>query len=110
MKLIDFGCSKILKKFNTDSQLVGTPFYIAPEVLRGRHGRECDIWSIGVIAYILLCGNPPFYGDSTEEIEKKIRIGDFSFEDEVWHHVSDPAKDFVRKTIVLEIDERLNIE
>jgi calcium-dependent protein kinase len=110
LKLIDFGCSKVLQQASTDSQLVGTPFYIAPEVLRGRHGKQCDVWSIGVIAFILLCGDPPFYGESTEEIEAKIRIGVFSFDNICWQQVSAEAQDFIAKTLVLDVEERMTIE
>ena len=58
-------------------QKVGTPYYIAPEVLKKRHNHMCDLWSCGVIAYILLAGIPPFNGISDQEIMKKVKIGKF---------------------------------
>jgi len=67
IKMIDFGLSKRfaateqVKKMHT---VVGTPYYVAPEVLRGNYGRECDVWSLGVILFIFLCGYPPFEGDA----------------------------------------------
>ena len=64
LKLIDFG----LSKFSViDCQLhtkVGTPYYVAPEILKGNYGKSCDLWSVGVITYLILCGYPPFFDDS----------------------------------------------
>lgn len=75
--------------------LLGTPYYVAPEVLRREYNEECDIWSIGVITYILLCGYPPFYGDNDTEIFQCVRIGKFDFPSPEWDDISDTAKDFV---------------
>ena len=66
--IIDFGTSGIFEDNKKMSQKFGTPYYIAPEVLKGQYGKECDIWSIGVIAYILLSGTPPFKGKTDIEI------------------------------------------
>lgn len=74
---------------------LGTPYYIAPEILTKNYGSKCDIWSCGVITYIVLCGKPPFNGESNREILKKVKIGKFSFADPAWQGVSDSAKDFV---------------
>jgi calcium-dependent protein kinase len=62
IKIIDFGTSQTYKKDQHMSQKFGTPYYIAPEVLKKKYTEKCDIWSIGVILYILLCGYPPFNG------------------------------------------------
>lgn len=65
LKIIDFGCSaKLSKDGDNLSKRVGTPFYVAPEVLAANYNEKCDIWSIGVILYILICGYPPFFGSS----------------------------------------------
>lgn len=75
---------------------VGTPYYIAPEVFTKNYGRECDIWSIGVIAYILLCGYPPYSGNDEKEIMQNVRSGrDVQFHADHWEHVSKEAKDFI---------------
>ena len=74
---------------------IGTPYYVAPEVLRREYNEACDIWSIGVITYILLCGYPPFYGDNDAEIFNSVRIGQFDFPSPEWDEISDSAKNFV---------------
>ena len=85
---------------------LGTPYYIAPEVLNKNYGSKCDIWSCGVICYILLSGMPPFNGQSDQEIMKKVRAGSFSFEDKVWNNISDNCKDFITKLLTYKQDER----
>lgn len=74
---------------------LGTPYYIAPEVLKKKYGSKCDIWSCGVIAYIVLCGVPPFNGDSEKEIIQKVKEGRVSFSSPVWKGISQEAKDFI---------------
>jgi calcium-dependent protein kinase len=74
---------------------VGTPYYVAPEVLKREYTNSCDIWSIGVITYILLCGYPPFYGDSDTQIFESVRVGKFDFPSPEWDDISDDAKEFV---------------
>eukprot|EP00440_Ansanella_granifera_P035819 gb/GFBE01038854.1/.p1 GENE.gb/GFBE01038854.1/~~gb/GFBE01038854.1/.p1 ORF type:complete len:474 (+),score=166.71 gb/GFBE01038854.1/:1-1422(+) len=101
IKVIDFG---LAKNFNVGSSDVmktkaGTPYYVAPEVLQGKYNEKCDIWSCGVICYILLCGYPPFYGDSDNEILKKVKSGKFDFPEEDWGSVSDVGKDFICKML-----------
>jgi len=96
IKIIDFGLSRH-KDTNEEMMKtkVGTPYYVAPEVLRREYNEACDIWSIGVITYILLCGYPPFYGDSDAEIFNSVRIGQFDFPSPEWDEISDSAKNFV---------------
>lgn len=95
LKVIDFGLSK---KFETGEEMharVGTPYYIAPEVLDKNYGPECDLWSCGVVLYILLCGYPPFWGDRDQEIFRKVRRGVVSFEGPEWESVTDRAKHLI---------------
>ena len=76
LKIIDFGLSFVFETGEMMSTRVGTPYYIAPEVLQRNYGVECDMWSIGVIMYILLCGYPPFYGDSDPDIFGMVMKGE----------------------------------
>lgn len=89
---------------------LGTPYYIAPEVLAKNYGSKCDIWSCGVIAYIVLSGIPPFNGASDQEIMKKVKLGKFSFQDAVWGNVSDDAKDFITQLLTKDQDKRPSAE
>jgi calcium-dependent protein kinase len=73
LKIIDFGLSVINKEKAILTQKYGTPYYMSPEVINNNYNEKCDVWSIGVILYILLCGVPPFYGETPEEIMYKVK-------------------------------------
>lgn len=78
IKLIDFGLSKFLGKDGVLMMTkIGTPYYVSPEVLEGNYDKRCDLWAVGVIAYILLCGYPPFNGKNEIEVFNKIRCCDY---------------------------------
>ena len=73
----------------------GQSYYLAPEVIDGSYSEKCDVWSIGVILYILLSGEPPFNGETDQEIVEKIRQGEFELEGDMWDQVSPEAKDLI---------------
>ena len=105
IKLIDFGLSRHHKKDEAPmTNIVGTDYYMAPEVIKGKYDRSCDIWSIGIVTYILLCGYPPFNGDTNKEIFDSITRGRFVFPAQAWSNVSDFVKDFI--TCLLRKDPR----
>jgi calcium-dependent protein kinase len=79
IKVIDFGTSIVFDPNTKMRHKFGTPYYIAPEVLNRMYDEKCDVWSCGVIMYILLCGQPPFKGKNHREIFDKIRAGKFQF-------------------------------
>ncbi|TMW62512.1 hypothetical protein Poli38472_005130 [Pythium oligandrum] len=108
IKLADFGFAK---KIEFDNQglvtACGTPGYVAPEILEGHpYGKAVDIWSIGVITYILLCGYPPFHDDNHNALFKKIKRGKFQFDSPYWDHVSDDAKDLINHMLVVNPADR----
>lgn len=94
LKLIDWGMSRIYTGVPM-TQVHGTVYYVAPEVLAGNYDKKCDVWSIGVIVYMLLSGSPPFGGQHDHEIIHKIRTAEVSFEGPRWAGISQGAKDFV---------------
>jgi len=95
VKIIDFGLSRYTNRIGVMTTKVGTPNYVAPEVLNGAYTKKCDIWSIGVITYILLCGYAPFGGDTDNEVLKSVRSGRFHFPKPEWTMISNDAKQFV---------------
>ena len=110
IKIIDFGTSKKLAEGERCHEKLGTPYYIAPEVLKKNYDTKCDIWTCGVITYILLCGNPPFNGANDKEIMTSIARGEVKFSDPVWERVSDDAKDFINYLIRVDPDDRPTAE
>jgi len=110
IKVSDFGLSK---DYGADSlkTACGTPDYVAPEVLKGGHyDNTVDIWSIGVISYILLCGFPPFYGNDDQEIFNKILKADYVFPSPDWDTISDDAKEFISAILILDYTSRPSAE
>jgi calcium-dependent protein kinase len=105
LKLCDFGLSDHFKTGRHMHSTLGTPYYIAPEVLKGNYDQKCDCWSIGLIAYMLLSGSPPFPGTSNQEIMDSVKLGKFDFTS-FDKGISPKAKDFVRKCLSMDIDER----
>jgi calcium/calmodulin-dependent protein kinase I len=95
--LSDFGLSKML--YNDTAMLqtaCGTPGYVAPEILLQQpYGKAVDVWSIGVIAYILLCGYPPFYDENDANLFEQIKKAEYEFDAPYWDEISDSAKDFI---------------
>lgn len=107
VKISDFGLSKIFEDVQVMKTACGTPGYVAPEVLKRQgYGHEVDMWSLGVITYILLCGYPPFFDQNNTELFKKIMSGRFQFDRPWWDNVSDKAKDFIKKLLVLDPTQR----
>ena len=98
MKLIDFGLSK-WKSFGSLHTTTGTPYYLAPEVMKGVKTSKSDIWSWGVILYWMLSGTLPFIGDGEKSIFQKTIEGSFSFENKIWDNISSDAKDLISKML-----------
>jgi serine/threonine protein kinase len=103
--------SKSLDNSDFLNTTVGSPHYVAPEVLLGTgHGKPVDIWAIGVIAFVLLCGYTPFWGgenNSNEIMYQQICSGKFDFEHEYWQYISDAAKEFITMCLTVDPNSRL---
>ena len=112
LKLIDFGLSKFFDKFGYAEMrsLVGTPNYVAPEVLRKEYGPKCDIWSVGVIMYVILSGQLPFAADTLPETYERIAVGEYCVTAEIWRNVSPHAIDLLRKLLVVDPELRFSAE
>lgn len=80
--------------------MVGTPYYCAPEVLRRESSHECDMWSVGVILYCMLCGQPPFWHDTDEGILEAVESGYYDIKSGPWRKISDGAKNLVSRFLV----------
>ncbi|QCE05631.1 calcium-dependent protein kinase [Vigna unguiculata] len=107
LKTIDFGLSVFFKPGDIFSDVVGSPYYVAPEVLRKRYGPEADVWSAGVILYILLSGVPPFWAENEQGIFEQVLRGDLDFSSDPWPNISESAKDLVRNMLVRDPRRRL---
>jgi len=109
IKICDFGLSKIISSSVTKmSTQCGTIHYVAPEVLRAaKYDQKVDIWSLGVIAYFLLCGFPPFLDESYVKVIELIVKAQYDFPGNCWASISEEAKDFIRKILVLDSSKRL---
>ncbi|KAG5629013.1 hypothetical protein H5410_000730 [Solanum commersonii] len=107
LKATDFGLSVFYKQGDVFKDIVGSAYYIAPEVLKRRYGPEVDIWSIGVMLYILLCGVPPFWAENENGIFSAILRGHVDFSSDPWPSISSGAKDLVRKMLTVDPRQRL---
>ncbi|KAI3832509.1 hypothetical protein MKW98_002055 [Papaver atlanticum] len=107
LKTIDFGLSIFFKPGETFYDVVGSPYYVAPEVLRKRYSPEADVWSAGVIIYILLSGVPPFWAETEQGIFEQVLHGDLDFSSEPWPSISESAKDLVKRMLIRDPKKRL---
>ena len=110
VKICDFGTSKMFEKGTVQKKLVGSSYYIAPEVLKKHYDEKCDIWSCGVIMYILLSGRPPFAGDSDKEIMEKVRIGKYDLEEPPFDKLSSSGKDLIKKLMIMDPKKRISAQ
>lgn len=106
IKLADFGFAAKAVGNSLRTQC-GTPGYVAPEILKDcPHGKPVDMWSIGVICYILLGGYPPFHDENQKNLFRLIKAAKYEFHPEYWGNVSDDAKDLIRNMLLLNVEER----
>mmetsp|Transcript_16537 Transcript_16537/g.24537 ORF Transcript_16537/g.24537 Transcript_16537/m.24537 type:complete len:233 (+) Transcript_16537:593-1291(+) len=111
LKLADFGFAKRCSSENCLTTQCGTPGYVAPEILEGTpYGCKADMWSLGVIVYIILGGYPPFIESNQRELFRKIRRGQYEFHEEYWGGVSADAKDLISKLLTVDPSKRFSAE
>jgi len=105
--MIDFGLSKQYRK-NELTTLVGTPYYVAPELFKESYSYKCDLWSIGVMLFVMLSGKPPFYDKTDNAIFKKILKCDYNFKDPIWKQVTGTAKNLIKRMLVIDPEKRMS--
>lgn len=106
LKLIDTGLWKRFQPGVPMTTKAGTPYYVAPQILAGKYDESCDLWSCGVLLYLLLCGYPPFYAETDAGILAKVRLGNFSFNSADWKDISDNAKQLIRMLLKMNPRDR----
>jgi len=106
-KVADFGFATRFSGPNCLTRRVGTPFFIAPEIIRSeKYDQRADMWSLGIIIYLLLSGNVPFTGRNVNELFHRVLQGNLQFPDETWCNVSEEAKDLIRHLLVIDTRKR----
>lgn len=107
IKIADFGFAKRVSELSPKETACGTPGYVAPEILRGdKYGCEVDIWSMGVICYVLLAGYPPFYDEDQKRLFKKIKEGRYHFHEDYWSNTSPEAIDLIQNMLCVDQEKR----
>ena len=110
VKIIDFGTAKIFEKGHQENKYVGSSYYMAPEIIKRKYDEKCDLWSIGVILYILLTGRPPFDGNDDDEILENVKKGVFDRSSYPYPLLSSNAKDLIDKLLQYDPKKRLIAE
>jgi len=112
IKIADFGLSKVFANGQQLETSCGTPDYAAPEVLTGDtvYDKSVDLWSVGVVTYVLLCGYPPFYANSQTMLFEKIIHAEYDFPEPEWNYISETAKNFIKSLLLLDAKSRLTAE
>jgi calcium-dependent protein kinase len=110
LKATDFGLSTFFKPGELFQDIVGSAYYVAPEVLKRSYGPEADVWSAGVIVYILLCGVPPFWAETEQGIFDAVLRGTIDFQADPWPKISSGAKDLVAKMLNPDVRARLTAQ
>ena len=107
LKATDFGLSDFFNEGQIFNEVVGSAYYVAPEVLRRRYGPAADVWSVGVMVYICLCGQPPFWGQTETAIFNEILKGRVNFSNPPWPRISNSAKNLISRMLTMDTRNRI---
>jgi serine/threonine protein kinase len=108
IKIGDFGFAKKVHTPKSLTSRCGTPSYVAPEILKNQpYDQSCDMWSAGVVLYVMLCGYTPFSDENQEKMFERIKLGSLTFDPNDWSHVSTEAKDLITRLVDTNVDHRL---
>ena len=110
LKIIDFGLGQRVEENELMHASFGSPYYVAPEVIEGTYDKKADCWSVGVILYIMLSGQPPFSGHNNEEILHRVKTAYFNFKPPAFRYVSEPAKDLIAQLLRKDVELRLSAQ
>ena len=110
VKICDFGTSKMFEKGAIQRKLVGSSYYIAPEVLQKHYDEKCDIWSCGVILYILLSGRPPFGGENDREIMDRVSTGKYDLQSSPFNKLTRSCIDLIQKLLIMDPKKRITAQ
>lgn len=111
IKLTDFGFATYFDKTDLLDEVLGSPIYMSPEIVKNeKYDSKCDVWSTGVVAYVLLSGKPPFFGEGKDGVYKAICEQELQMTDDSWKLVSSEAKDFLQKCLTKDPLSRLSSE
>ena len=110
VKICDFGTSKMFEKGAIQRKLVGSSYYIAPEVLQKHYDEKCDIWSCGVILYILLSGRPPFGGENDREIMDRVSTGKYDLQSSPFNKLTRSCIDLIQKLLIMDPKQRITAQ
>ena len=110
IKICDFGTSKMFEKGAVQRKLVGSSYYIAPEVLKKHYNEKCDVWSCGVIMYILLSARPPFGGEDDNEIMERVSSGKYDLESPPFNKLSKNSIDLIKRLLTMDPEQRISAE
>jgi len=110
LKLIDFGLSCKFTSGKSLTTKAGTPYYVAPQVLSGDYNELADVWSCGVVMYVLLCGYPPFHGETDATVLARVKAGVYKFPEAEWANISEDAKDLIKHCLEKDVNLRFSAE
>lgn len=109
IKISDFGLARFLQEDNLATTTCGTPGYVAPEVLEEKpYNGKCDYWSVGIVMFILLSGEPPFFHEDNFELFELIKKCEYKMDKPCWQYVSAEAKDLLKRLLVADPSKRIN--